>query len=203
MYGGALANGNGQGYPFVYNHSISYRGPGQPLPNETSPRKVFERLFVTNAGLLTQADVDRKKRYQHSILDFVRGDATRLQAKLGGGDRAKLDQYLTGIRELEMRIDNTNVMLSCDAGQPPTDAAYYPDRIKQMLDLIVLALSCDVTRVVTFMRYSEGAADGGLGPYSWVIHTDGQPIDQEFHTLSHHADADPALAKCASINRWE
>ena len=75
--------------------------PTTPLPMEHNPRVVFERLFGeggTTAQRLARLQEDR------SILDAVRDDMTRLERRLGAGDRRRVSQYLDAVREIERRI---------------------------------------------------------------------------------------------------
>jgi hypothetical protein len=123
-----------------------------PLPKEISPQRVFDRLFAGASPAATDADAQRRKHYGQSVIDTVRAQAKRIQSKLGARDVVKLDQYLTAVRELELRIGGS-VQASCQPGQRPA-AGGVPsdirDHVDQMLDLMVLAVQCDMTRVVTF-----------------------------------------------------
>ncbi len=104
------------GYSCVYEHTISWRSPTSPLPNEVDPRLVFERLFAERPN-----DPDRLKRnrLRASVLDAVMEDARGLNNRLGGADRQKLDQYLSCVRELELRIARAETLPPV---QPPADA---------------------------------------------------------------------------------
>ena len=148
---------------------ICYRGtPGnsKSVPLEDDPKKVFTRLFM-DAGSST-ATLDALKKKRKSVLDFVQRDFGRLEAKVSTDDRAKLDSHLTTVRQFEMSLDNltpTPTGGSCQVPAAPTVsldpvdcvqdgrmAKCYGDYAtlgKAQMDLLVLALACDLTRVVT------------------------------------------------------
>ena len=86
---------------------MSWRSPTSPLPTEVDPKLVFERLFSERPN-----DPDRLKRnrLRASVLDAVLEDARGLENRLGGADRQKLDQYMTCVRELEMRIARSETL---------------------------------------------------------------------------------------------
>ena len=136
------------GYDPVLKDHLSWNN-NTPLPKEVDPGKVWDRLFAGTDPNATSAEVARRKHYGQSVIDAVRGDATALQSKLGKADNAKLDQYLSGVRELELRIAAT-AGGGCAAGARPGAPADIRQRVTQMLDMMVLAAMCDVTRVMTF-----------------------------------------------------
>lgn len=138
---------------------LSYNGPESRNPPESSPRRVFERLF--GGGFRAPGSepiVDPKLRLRRSVLDAVIGDANRLSGKLGTADRQRVQQHLEGVRDLERRLqrleENPPNLEACAAPEMP--AADYPDvegrpRLSEisrvMCDLIAMALACDQTRV--------------------------------------------------------
>src|SRR5437899_3273153 len=100
-----LQSGNcDSGYSCAYSANLSWRSDSTPMAKEIDPRLVFERLFST--GEKGEAAISRAKReqYHKSILDFVAEDASQLKGKLGTTDQRKLDEYLTGVREIEQRL---------------------------------------------------------------------------------------------------
>jgi hypothetical protein len=133
------------GYDPVLKDHLSWWND-TPLPKEISPQALFDRLF-SGAGQSSQ-EVARQKAYGQSVIDAVRAQASRLQSRVGKADGAKLDQYLTGVRELEQRISATAT--ACNVGTKPGPPTDIRDRVTQMLDLSVLAMQCDMTRVITF-----------------------------------------------------
>jgi hypothetical protein len=136
------------GVPCAYSRSISWDQTGGPTYKLVDPQAVFDVLV--SRGATPQAPA------RTSVLDFVIGNAKSLETRLGKGDRARMDQFLTSVRDLETRVASA----SCQAVARPTFSAsatsvpadYNRDtHANVMIDLIVMALSCDVARVVSFM----------------------------------------------------
>lgn len=135
----------------------SYNGPDDQNPPETSPAAFFNRLFVdgyTPPGGSTTPDPMLAVR--SSILDAVKQDANTLRQRLGTVDRQRLDQHLTGIRELEMRIANTRPPDLAACMTPGAPADDYPaiegrEQVsapnRAFTDILAMALACDQTRV--------------------------------------------------------
>src|SRR6185295_3995723 len=175
----------------------SYRGPTQPLPAETDPRAVFKRLFqVKDTGPAAGPAADGVDR---SLLDLVLNGAKDLRGKLSKTDRAKLDEYLDGVRALERRIaamEQRRVEASPRRG---TDSAPIPIAIPEgakrseymqvMCDLTVLAFQTDLTRVSTYI----GSTPNGVS-YPELGFTD------EHHSQTHHNNKDVMVDKVAKIN---
>src|SRR5205085_10463750 len=89
------------GYACVYQNNLSWSSPTTPLPAEAHPRLAFERLFGDGGSA---SDRLAELRQNASLLDWVKDDISRLQKKLGPGDRTKVSQYLDTVREVERRI---------------------------------------------------------------------------------------------------
>ena len=184
------------GYSCAYSFNISWKTPATPMPPETNPRQVFERLFGgfdTNETAEARA---KRERYQKSILDFVLEDARRLKASLGATDQRKLDEYLTAVRELEQRIERTEkfAVTAPELKNLPSHLNKYDGQqhIRLMYDLMALAFQTDTTRVATFIV----AHDGSNKPYPFVGAPEGH------HDLSHHGGSKEKLAKIAKINAY-
>lgn len=193
---GGTAGTCDSGYSCAYSNNIAWSGETTPVAKEIDPVAAFGRLFGQSGTGLSQAQLDRQRRYQTSVLDLVRDDALRLQSRLGASDKAKLDEYLTGVRELEQRIQASNQPLSCDPGAAPapsTGVLDYPTRIQQMSDIMVLAFQCDMTRVISFMQANGGS--NRVFPFLG--------IPQGHHYLSHHQDQPEFLEKLEIIDTWE
>ncbi|MEX2026279.1 MAG: DUF1552 domain-containing protein, partial [Pirellulaceae bacterium] len=92
------------GYSCAYSSNISWKTPNTPVTPEINPRLVFERLFSGSSDVATAAARAERRKYQKSILDYVREDAALLQHKLGANDKRKLEEYLTSVREIEARL---------------------------------------------------------------------------------------------------
>jgi hypothetical protein len=108
-------------------------------------------LFEGYDANATAAEVAKRKAYKKSVLDLVLGDAQSLSLQLGKTDQAKLDEYLTGVRELETQISSSMGTESCQPGTRPEKSLPYAQHVQTMCDLMVLAMQCDVTRVFIFM----------------------------------------------------
>jgi hypothetical protein len=191
--GGGSTGGCDSGYSCAYSRNISWAGEATPLPKMTNPRLVFDRLFAGWDASLTAEAIARRRAYRLSVLDQVVGDANTLSATLGAADRAKLDEYLTGVRELELRIETADETPVCDPGpMPPVDFTY-EEHVLLMSDLMVLALRCDATRLISFML---GNASSNRN-YSFI----GAP--GAHHQLSHHQGDAATQELLTQIGTWE
>lgn len=196
--GGKFAGICDSGYSCAYVNSIAWRTPTTPLPKETQPREVFKRLFGDIESFESQVEEAQKRALRRSVLDLVQDDMKRVRGNLGASDRAKLDEYLTAIRELENRLEkadrstNSKVDLPRDFFAEKKDADAYEERIRRMFDLIALAFQGDLVRVVTF----SFANDGSNRSYPNI------GIAEGHHDLSHHG-GDPAKhEKVQKINAF-
>ncbi|MCB9684766.1 MAG: DUF1552 domain-containing protein [Alphaproteobacteria bacterium] len=178
------------GYACAYTRNISWAAPDRPLPNQTDPRLLFERLFGAGPGV--DADTARIRSIARaSVLDAVLADATALRARLGGEDRDKLGQYLQSVREVEQRAGALGA--ACDAPEPPPAGLSFPDHVAVTNELLALALACDLTRVATFML-GEAASNQ---TYDFV------GVPGAHHAISHHQGDPKNLADLVTIGRWE
>jgi len=171
-------------YPYLAlstgSTSLSWTSNGVEIPGQSSPAKLFKALFVDG----TEKEITAEKKQfirGRSILDTVLGDAKRLDKTLGEKDREKLDEYLTSVRELEIRLEESEAWAERPKPQvdaePPTDIQDKQDAIgKQRLmnEMIVLALQNDSTRTVTFRL-------GGLNAVPTI-----PGVRTDWHNLSHH-----------------
>jgi len=188
------AGGCAYGYACVYTDSISWKSPNEPLPVIRDPRVAFEKLFGVGG---TAAERAERRRTRRSILDFVSGEMNTLKSGLGPDDRARLDRYLTDIREVERRIQmvearNTSgearALPEAPAGVPDS----YSDHVKLMFDLQALAFASDVTRVFSFKMGRDGS--------SRVFNESGS--DKPFHPASHHGGNDRGVKEFQIINKY-
>jgi hypothetical protein len=183
------------GYSCAYQNSVSWRTPTSPMPPETNPRIVFERMFGTE-DLSLPADVRaRKAAARKSILDFVSDDTKRLESDLGPADRRKIDEYLYAVREIEKRIENAeheqkNFVPSI--GKPVGVPVLFADYLKLMFDLQFLAIQADLTRTATFMIGREGSQR----TYDEI------GIPEPHHPLTHHRGNKDSIEKVTQINTF-
>src|SRR5499426_1323161 len=182
----------GDGLSCSYRDTISWQGPHAPLPMQNNPQVVFERLF----GDGNTAEQRKARRAQSlSLLDSVMGDAAALQRKLPASDRARLDQYLSDVREIERRVQKAGQQLSDDLPVPAAPTGVPKDveeHIKLMYDLQVLAWQAEITRVSTFLMCKE--LSGSTYPKSGVR--------DAFHTLSHHSNVKENIERFAVLNTY-
>lgn len=180
------------GFACVYQNSLSWSSPTTPLPYEAHPRKVFDRLF----GVGSPEQQSKALRKQASLLDRVKADISRLQNELGPGDRTKVDQYLTSVREVERRIQIAEAGVADnptpDMDRPLGVPAAYADHARLMFDLQVLALQSDMTRVVTFQLAREGSTRS----YNEI------GVSEPHHPLTHHGGNQDMIDKFAKINEY-
>jgi hypothetical protein len=192
---GTTAGGNtgncDTGYSCAYTTTVAWAGPTSPLPKQTNPRAVFDRLFGGYDPDATAAEIMKRQLYRTSVLDGAADQATSLKGRLGRTDQAKLDEYLTAVRELEDRINRPVTV--CDPGTAPPDGLAFHDRSRAMMDLMAIAFSCDLTRVITFMLGNAGSGQ----QHSQIGVVEGH------HELSHHAGDPAKLDKLTQINQWE
>jgi len=188
------------GYSCAYSYNIAWRTPSAPLPPEVDPALAFERLFGGTDLKETEEQRARRVRYQKSVLDYVMEDAKTLNAKLGRTDQRKLDEYLTGVRDLERRIESAKqIELQLPGAQRPTGIPRDADgkvdfqaHSRLMLDIMVLAFRTDSTRVATFVMKHDGSDER----YMQIGVRDGH------HELSHHQNDEEKRKKIAQINRF-
>ena len=183
------------GYSCAYSFNMSWRSENQPATAETNPRLVFERLFGAGSGNERAASLAARQQEQKSILDFVLEEANSLSGSLGSNDRRKLDEYLTGVREIEQRVlafKPDSVAGVPDLSLPDRPPTAYADHIRLMADMMVLAFQTDATRIATFML----AHDGSNRSFPEIGVGDGH------HNLSHHQGKEENLEKIARIDRF-
>jgi uncharacterized protein DUF1552 len=175
-----------------------YSGTSQPVPAGQDPVAMFARMFSDEGGgssdMVKVAIAQRK-----SVLDFVLDDFSSVQKGLGKGDRERLDQHATHIRSLETRLTKqltAEPIQTADCGtvQPPDspgDAnakANFPAIGKLQMDMVVLALKCDLTRIAS-MQWSWARSDLVHG---WAAATHGH------HGMTHEGQS----AELSAVNTW-
>jgi hypothetical protein len=159
---------------------------GTPLPTMCNPRKVFDRLFS-----VAPTDGIDQRAVRSSVLDAVRERTIALKEQLGAADRRRLDEYLDGIRSIELTL---NAAVSCDSplgseGVPTNRESY----VRLMLDLAVIALKCELTRVITFHM--------GVNNSESVFEFDGKKY-LHHSELSHHGQDPLKLDLVHRVEKW-
>jgi hypothetical protein len=176
----------------------NYTGANAPLPPDNNPHSVFARVF-TDLGI-DSAELARLRAERKSVLDAVMESYQSLSSKLGPDDRIKVDSHFSTIRDLETRltVPGASVGDSCMKPNDPGKLDYlnndnFPAVGKLQIDLMVMALACDLTRVGT-LQWENSV---GNTRFTWLDITRGH------HDMSHDgdnvADTMEALTK---INVW-
>jgi hypothetical protein len=181
------------GYSCAYQYNLSWQSPTTPVAPESNPRLVFERLFGYGAPGERRANFKLRQQQQKSILDFVKDDAQTLDRQLGNRDQQKLDEYLTGVREIEKRIESAERHgQPADPNVPTPDGIpeAFKDHIGLMFGMMHLAFQTDSTRIATFLLAGEGSnrSFNEIG------------IPEGHHFLSHHHGDQDMIDKVAKID---
>jgi hypothetical protein len=183
------------GYACAYQFNLSWSSETTPMAAEANPRMVFERLFGAGSHGERNESLVRRQREQRSILDFVMEDARAMQRRLDTSDKSKLDQYLTGIREIETRIEKAERFGNVpdpNVDTPSGVPTSYEQYGNLMFDMLALAFQTDSTRVATFLL----AHDGSNRPFGDI------GIFEGHHDLSHHQNREEWVTKVAQIDQW-
>jgi len=182
----------GEGLSCAYRNTISWQNEISPLPMQNNPQVVFEQLFGDGA---TPEQRDARRSQSLSLLDSVTEQIATLDRQLPAADRARLDNFLTDVREIERRIEQAAAKVTADIAVPGKPSGIPDDvdeHIRLMYDLQVLAWQTEITRVSTFLLAKE--LSGAVYPKSTVR--------DSFHTLSHHSNNEDNKARFALINRY-
>ncbi len=189
------STGCDSGYSCAYQFNISWKSETTPMATEHNPRQVFERLFGVGAPGQRVENLRRRRVEQRSILDYVMEDARRMQTRITQADQRKLDEFLTGIRALESRIERAESLGDPDDPGIETPAGVpqaHEDYVEVMFELIAMAFETDSTRVASLML----GHDGDNRSYDFL------GIAEGHHDLSHHQDKEDRIAKIAQIDHW-
>ena len=179
------------GYACAYMNSMSWRNPTTPLPSETNPRFVFERMF--GIGSTAEERLARVKE-DRSILDGLTQEIAHLRGRLGAHDRTKLGQYFDAVRDVEQRIakaESTNSDFAVPE-QPVGVPETFKEYIELMFDLQVLAFQADITRVSSLMMARENVnrAYPEIG------------LPEAHHSISHHGNNPEKMKAYTKLNTY-
>ncbi|MDG2220575.1 MAG: DUF1552 domain-containing protein [Rubripirellula sp.] len=193
---GRSAGNCDSGYSCAYSSNIAWSSEATPVGKETNPRFVFSRLFGDGTPRQQDKNAQRREALRKSMLDYISEDAKRLQFKLAQSDRAKLDEYLNGVREVERRIeladDEPELSVDVDYPIPRGTPSDYGEHIRLMCDMMVLAFQTDRTRIATFMFADAGSNRS-------YRHID---VSEGHHDLSHHRGDAAKHVKLQKINQF-
>jgi hypothetical protein len=182
------------GYPCAYQYNISWASESLPLAPEANPRIIFEKLFGGGGAEDRIANLRQRLARRKSILDFVLEDARGLNRELGRNDRQKLEEYLAGIRKIEVQIEKAErfKLPSPSIGEPAGPPEEHESHVDLMYDLMALAFQTDSTRVVSFCV----APEGSNRPFPTL------GISEGHHFLTHHMGNKDKILKVAKIEKW-
>jgi hypothetical protein len=191
------SGGCGYGYSCAYTDAISWAAPDKPLPMIRDPRVVFDQMFGVFGSGASVEERRLRRREDLSILDFVRDSAKRLNAIIGAADRARLADYLDAVREIERRIQAVEARNGSGEprelpGAPAGIPDAFADHVTLMIDLQIIALRSEITRVFSFKLgrdtsnrvYPESGSTGA------------------FHVVSHHGERPERIREFARINEY-
>jgi hypothetical protein len=179
-------------YGCSYSGTISFRNPSTPLPMETNPRKLFQRLFGQGD---TPEDRERWAKQYVSILDAISQESTGLKRSVGAQDRVMLDDYLETIREIERRMEKMEKsdLSKLDLPDAPVGIPNsFDEHLNLMFDLVALAYRANLTRVFSMMM----AAEGSTQTYNHV------GVSDAFHPLSHHQNDRAKMDRLVKIQTY-
>ncbi len=187
-----------------------YSAPLQPVVGENNPYKMFDRVFEGFAGT-NQEEIVQLRAERKSVLDRVATELAALSATMGKTDRLKLDQHLEHVRSIERRlVDEAVVGPSCEPmklsaaladEKDPLANANYPAMVRLQTDIAMLALRCDLTRVLS-LQYSYSVS-GRV--FDWLGYE--PPKDTRGATDHHEHSHDWDLTEVSKnflsdIDRW-
>jgi hypothetical protein len=179
-------------YACAYMNTLSWRTPTEPLPMEINPRVVFERMFGRPG---TAAQRLERMQTDHSILDSIKEDLSDLSRGLGARDRARIDDYLENVREVEQRIQRAEKQAKTEVQVPDAPVGIpesFEEHVALQFDLLALAWQADITRVFTFMmsRDATQRVYPNLG------------ITEPHHSMSHHGNDPEKIANLVKLNTY-
>ena len=196
----------GTGFGGYYDQTLSWTPSGTPIPSENRPHVLFDQLFrPESADTLDAREAEFIRRT--SVLDSLREEAGRYSQMLGAADRQRLDEYLSGIRDLERRMQEEKDWLrkpkpsvaALDFGReqgldPDKSGLEYRRYQRLMYEVIALALQTDSTRVVSYMA----RMDGSDGTGAW--RDQGNPYN--YHEMTHHGEDPDKLKWFTQADIW-
>lgn len=178
--------------------SLSCTAGGVLLPCDTLPSGVFKKLFLGGSPEEVRAQT-RSLALGQSILDTVAAQTSQLKRSVGARDRERLDQYFTGVRDLEKRMAQAaewekkpRPVVSVKPPVDVTDSREYMEKLRVMYDMAQLAFATDSTRNITLMLDSVGSP---------AITVEGKSVSDGYHNLSHHGRNPEKLADLERIDR--
>jgi hypothetical protein len=180
------------------SRSLSWTAGGVQIPCDDRPSVVFQRLFLGGSPEEVKAQT-RRLALGQSIMDTVADQTKRLQRNVGAKDKERLDQYLTGVRDLEQRMIQASAwekkprpVVKDKPPIDPSDPKEYMDKVRLMYDMARMAFETDSTRNVTLMLDSVSSP---------AIEVQGKAVSAGYHDLSHHGKNANKIAQLETIDR--
>ena len=198
----------GGGFARMYGAFISWRDPHTPVPKEIVPQLAFDRLFRNNrAPVVSSLDarhpslLESLQRDDSSVLDLVMDQAKTLRRKGSASDQVRLDEYFESVRSVEQRLEASLRPQKrwINQGKFPVDRPApgipesHTEHVRLMLDILILALWTDTTRIVTYMFGDAQSSQD----YSFLPGVKGS-----FHGLSHHRNDPYIRTQYENIINW-
>jgi hypothetical protein len=183
------------GYACAYQYNIAWSSPTTPVTPETNPRLAFERLFGAGSPGERRGNYQLRQQTERSVLDFILEEAGDVQRKLNPGDRRKLDEYFTVVRELEQRLkaaEAAGELPSSDQEAPSGIPADFGEHMALMYDLLFLAFQSDSTRIGTILL----AYDGSNRVFPQI------GVPEGHHYLTHNQRKEELALKVAKIDAY-
>ncbi len=176
------------------NSRMIYAGSAQPVAPEDSPQAMFERLFADFE--VDTVTLERLRAERHSVIDSVKSDLDRIKTRAGAEDRQRMELHLQGIREIEERLDAEIPACMLPDGTYTgghNDNAAFPAVSRAMIDQMVTALACDLTRFAS-LQWSRSVSQTR---FEWI------GINEGHHSISHYGNSDQSMVtNITAINRW-
>jgi hypothetical protein len=169
---------------------MCYKAAGEPVHPEEDPAALWDRLFAEAS--LGFEELQALRARQLKVIDHLAGELGTLEARVPTEDRVKLEAHLQAVSEIEDRLRAP--LPACDPMQGTHDGPTYEQLGRGLLDGIVEAFACDLTRVASIQWNAEGRA---IGSFTWLGH------DDQEHSYSHSGTSDTAaIQRFHETRRW-
>ena len=193
--GARLSGRCDSGYSCAYQFNLAWKNGTTPVPPESNPQAVFNRLFAGGSKKEADEASQRRNILRKSVLDFALEDAKQLEGRLGYTDKRKLNEYLESVREIEKRVEaasESQSELPKGFSKPMGKPRDFGEHVKLMGDMMALAFQTDTTRIASYLLAHDG--DNRSYPNLGVRHG--------HHSISHHGNNAEKVAALAKINRY-
>jgi hypothetical protein len=169
---------------------MCYRAANEPVHPEENPTALWDRLFAEAS--LGFEELEALRARQMKVLDHLSGELTGLHGRLPTEDRVKLEAHLDAVSEIEQRLSFP--LHACEPMQRTHEGPNYEKIGRGLIDGIVEAFACDLTRVASIQWNAEGRA---IGPFAWLGH------DDQEHSYSHAGTSEGTkIARFHETRRW-